>query len=65
MRALCASAGQTWWLLPAVVTYLALLWAMVSPADGSGGLGVVGRKPLFVVAACISGYAWLLAGLQW
>ena len=52
----------SWWAIPAVITTLALAWALFWPCDDSGNLG--GMVVMFnvMIALVISLLAWAIAG---
>lgn len=53
-----------WWVIPAAITILAILWALFWPFSGAdGGLAdFVMRGMLLVPALLVSAIAWAVAG---
>jgi hypothetical protein len=56
------SINLAWWMIPAAVTVLALLWTFFWPADDSGFMGGIARMFMLVPALFVSLLAWAIAG---
>lgn len=50
-----------WWLLPLIITVLAILWAFFWPADDSGTFGGITRLLMLTPALVVSMVAWIVA----
>ena len=51
-----------WWAIPAIITTLALAWALFWPADDGGYLGGIGALLNMVIALFFALLAWAIAG---
>lgn len=52
-----------WWVIPAVITAVSLLWAFFWPADDGGYLGGITRLFMLIPALGGSLLAWAVAGI--
>lgn len=51
-----------WWHIPAVITFLSMLWAFFWPVDDCSWFGGVVRLFMLVPALVVSLLAWAIAG---